>query len=65
MSELLLQVIIVVAFGAFLFGCGYLTTFIVTRNLFRNQVIKRGVARYDSQTGKYPRRFSVSKQSDP
>ena len=31
MSELL-QFIIVVAFGAFCFGCGVLTAFIVTRN---------------------------------
>ena len=30
MSELL-QFIIVVAFGAFCFGCGYLTAFIVAR----------------------------------
>src|ERR1700746_3086391 len=32
MSNLLLQVLIVVAFGAFCFGCGYLTSFILTRN---------------------------------
>jgi hypothetical protein len=32
MSELLLQVIIVVAFGGVCFGGGYLTAFIVTRN---------------------------------
>jgi hypothetical protein len=32
MSQLLLQVLIVAAFGAFCFGCGYLTAFIVTRN---------------------------------
>jgi hypothetical protein len=31
MSGLLLQIVIVVAFGAFCFGCGYLTAFIVTR----------------------------------
>ena len=30
MSQLLLQVVIVVAFAAFCFGCGYLTAFIVT-----------------------------------
>ena len=29
MSQLLLQFIIVAAFGAFCFGCGYLTAFIV------------------------------------
>jgi hypothetical protein len=35
MSQLLLQVLIVVALGAFCFGCGYLTGFIVTRNHWR------------------------------
>jgi hypothetical protein len=49
MSELL-QFIIVAAFGALCFGCGYL---IVTRNKFRDEMIKRGVARYDWQTGKW------------
>ena len=53
MSPLLLQVIIVVAFGAFCFGCGYLTAFIVTRNRWRKEMIKRGAARYNSQTGKW------------
>ena len=47
MSGLLLQVLIVVAFGAFCFGCGYLTAFIVTRNHWRDEMIKRGVARYN------------------
>ena len=51
MSQLLLQVVIVVAFGAFCFGCGYLTAFIVTRNQWRDEMIKRGVARYNWQTG--------------
>jgi len=32
MNDLLLQLIIVVAAGAFCFGCGYLTALIVTRN---------------------------------
>jgi hypothetical protein len=50
MSELL-QFIIVVAFGALCFGCGYLIGFIVTRNQWRDELIKRGVARYNSQTG--------------
>ena len=50
MSQLLLQVVIVVAFGAFCFGCGYLTAFIVTRNQWRDEMIKRGVARYNWQT---------------
>jgi hypothetical protein len=49
----LLQVLIVVAFGAFCFGCGYLTGFIVTRNHWRDELMKRGVARYNSQTGKW------------
>jgi hypothetical protein len=51
MREQLLQFAIVVAFGAFGFGCGYLTSFIVTRNRFRDEMIKRGRARYDWQTG--------------
>jgi hypothetical protein len=53
MSELLRQVLIAVAFGAACFGCGYLTGFIVTRNVWRDEMIKRGVARYNWQTGKW------------
>jgi hypothetical protein len=53
MSELLLQVLIVVAFGALCFGCGYLIAFIVTCNKYRDEMIKRGVARYNQQTGKW------------
>jgi hypothetical protein len=49
MSQLLPQVIIVVAFGAICFGCGYLTAFLVTRNQWRDEMIKRGVARYNWQ----------------
>jgi len=52
MSELL-QVIIVVAFGALCFGGGYLTAFIVTRNHWRDEMIKRGHARYNWHTGKW------------
>jgi hypothetical protein len=52
MSELL-QFIIVAAFGALCFGGGYLTAFIVTRNHWRDEMIKRGVARYNWQTGKW------------
>jgi len=52
MSELL-QGIIVAAFGALCFGGGYLTAFIVTRNYWRDEMIKRGVARYNWQTGKW------------
>jgi hypothetical protein len=37
--------------GAFCFGCSYLTAFIVTRNQWRDEMIKRGVARYNWQTG--------------
>ena len=36
--EFLLQVVIVVAFGSFCFGCGYLTAFIVTRNQWRDEM---------------------------
>jgi len=43
----------VVAFGAFCFGCGYLTAFIVTRNQWRDEMIERGVAHYHWQTGKW------------
>ena len=53
MSELLLPVAVVMAFGAFFFGCGLLTAFLVTRNQWRNEMIKRGVAHYDSKTGKW------------
>jgi len=51
--NLALQVLIVVAFGAFCFGCGYLTAFIVIRNRWRDEMIKRGVARYNWHTGKW------------
>jgi hypothetical protein len=53
MSQLLLQVVIVAAFAALCFGCGYLTAFIVTRNRWRDEMIERGVARYNWQTGKW------------
>jgi hypothetical protein len=43
MSELS-QFIIVVALGALCFGCGYLVAFIVTRNKWRGEMIRRGVA---------------------
>jgi hypothetical protein len=52
MSELL-QFIIVAAFGAFCFGWGYLIAYIVSRNRWRDEMIKRGVARYNQQTGKW------------
>jgi hypothetical protein len=53
MNDLLLPVLIVVAFGALCFGCGYLAAFIVTRKNWRADMIKRGAARYNSQTGKW------------
>jgi hypothetical protein len=53
MNDLLLQLIIVVAAGAFCFGCGYHAAFIVTRKNWRADMIKRGAARYNSQTGKW------------
>ena len=34
------------SFGAICFGCGYLIAFIVVRNQWRDEMIKRGVARY-------------------
>ena len=39
MSELL-QFIIVAAFGALCFGCGYLIAFVVARNRWRDEMIK-------------------------
>jgi hypothetical protein len=50
MGDELLQFIIVVAFGALCFGCGSIIAFIMTRNKYRNEMIKRGVARYNQQT---------------
>ena len=50
MSELL-QFIIVIAFGALCFGCGYLTAFIMTRNKWRDEMIKRGARRLKSTRG--------------
>ena len=50
MSERL-QFIMVMAFGALCFGCGYLVAFIVTRKHWRDDMIRRGAARYNSQTG--------------
>jgi hypothetical protein len=52
MSQLLPPVLIVAAFGAFCFGCGYLAAFIVTRNKWRDEMIERRVAHYNWQTGK-------------
>jgi predicted permease len=43
----LLQYVIVVAFGALCFGCGYLAAFFVTRNHWRDEMIRRGHARYN------------------
>jgi len=37
----------------FCFGCVFLAAFIVTRNHWRDEMIKRGVAHYDWQTGKW------------
>ena len=53
MNELLLEFFIVFGFAVLCFGCGCLTAFIVTRTKFRNEMIKRGVARYNQQTGKW------------
>ena len=51
MNELL-QLIIVVAAGAFCFGRGIITACIVTHNKWRREMIRRDAARYNSQTGK-------------
>ncbi len=60
MSQLLLQVIIVVAFGAFCSGCGYLTGVIVTREKGRDEMIKCGVAR-----SQWPARMPPLAESQP
>jgi hypothetical protein len=48
-----LQVVLVVGFAALCFGCGYLTAFIVTRNQWRDEMIKRRIARYNWHTGSW------------
>jgi hypothetical protein len=53
MSQSLLQVIILVGFGAVCFACGFAAAFIATRNRWRDEMIKRGQARYNWQTGKW------------
>ena len=55
MSELsqFSQFMIVAGFGAICFGCGYLIALIVVRNQWRDEMIKRGVARYNWRTGKW------------
>ena len=53
MRDQLLQFGLVVAFGALCFGCGCLTAFIVTRNQWRGDMIKRGFANYNERTGKW------------
>ena len=53
MRDQLLQFGVVVALGALCFGCGYLIAFIVTRRKWRDEMIRRGAARYNSQTGKW------------
>jgi hypothetical protein len=49
MNDLLLQLIIVVAAGAFCFGCGILTACIVTRNKWRREMIRRGAAAEETE----------------
>jgi hypothetical protein len=53
MSQLPLQLVLVVGFAALCFGGGYLAAFIVTRNQWRDQMIKRRIARYNWHTGKW------------
>ena len=53
MNQLLLQIFLVVAFAVLCFGCGCLTAFIVTRNQWRGDMIKRGFANYNERTGKW------------
>jgi hypothetical protein len=42
-----------VGFGALCFGVGYLTASIVTRDRWRDEMIKRGFARFNWYTGKW------------
>ena len=63
MSELL-QFIIVVEFGALCFGCGFLTSFIVTRKRWRGEMIERGIAQYNSQTGVCGENLARMKEAD-
>jgi hypothetical protein len=53
MRDQLLQFGLMVAFGALCFGCGCLIAFIVTRNQFRREMIKRRGGHYDWQTGEW------------
>jgi len=53
MSDESVQYIILAAFGALCFGFGYLVAFFVERNRWRDQMIERGVAHYNWQTGKW------------
>jgi len=53
MNEQLQQYVIVVAFGALCFACGYLIAYIVARNKWRDEMIRRGVASYNWSTGKW------------
>jgi len=62
MREQLLQFGVVGAFGALCFGCGYLIAFIVTRNGFRHEMIKRRRGHYDWQTGKFEWREPPKKE---
>jgi hypothetical protein len=52
MSELS-QFLIAAGFGLFCFGCGYFVGFIVTSSEWRNEMIKRGVARKNRKSGKW------------
>jgi hypothetical protein len=46
------QIMMLAGFGAICFGCGYFIALIVVRNQWRDEKIKRGVARYNWRTGK-------------
>ena len=62
MRDQLIQFGVVAAFGALCFGCGCITAFIVTRNQWRGEMIKRGVAHYDELTGKWEWREQASRR---
>jgi hypothetical protein len=60
MSQLVLQVLIVVAFSAFCFGCGYLTAFVVTRNQCADRCKARPPCPINQGPPQHPSRYRCS-----
>ena len=53
MNQLLLQVLIVVAFGTPCFAVGFIAAVILMRNRWRDKMIEQGNARYNWQAGNW------------